>query len=70
VIANAKPTLNATAGTIAYFAVNAWMLSSFGGLGRSAKPVSRLMRPAVDEEGSSNGNSNGPYSSFLFHCYS
>ena len=32
VIANATPMLNATAGTIAYFAANAWILSSFGGL--------------------------------------
>src|SRR5438034_3279873 len=32
VIANATPMLNATAGTIAFFAANAWILSSFGGL--------------------------------------
>ena len=32
VIANAAPMLNATAGTIAFFAANAWILSSFGGL--------------------------------------
>jgi OFA family oxalate/formate antiporter-like MFS transporter len=32
VIANAAPMLNATAGTIAFLAANAWILSSFGGL--------------------------------------
>ena len=32
VIANATPMLNAMAGTIAFFAANAWRLSSFGGL--------------------------------------
>ena len=32
VIANAAPMLNATAGTLAFFAANAWILSSFGGL--------------------------------------
>ncbi len=32
VIANATPMLNATAGTLAFFAANAWVLSSFGGL--------------------------------------
>lgn len=32
VIANAAPLLNETAKTIAFFAANAWMLASFGGL--------------------------------------
>lgn len=32
VIANAAPMLNATAATVAFFAANAWLLSSFGGL--------------------------------------
>ena len=32
VIANATPMLNATASSIAYFAANAWLLASFGGL--------------------------------------
>ena len=32
VIANATPMLNATASTVAFFAANAWLLSSFGGL--------------------------------------
>lgn len=32
VIANATPMLNKTAGTIAFFAANAWLLSSYGGL--------------------------------------
>lgn len=32
VIANAAPMLNVTASTIAFFAANAWLLASFGGL--------------------------------------
>ena len=32
VIANATPMLNKTAATVAFFAANAWLLSSFGGL--------------------------------------
>jgi OFA family oxalate/formate antiporter-like MFS transporter len=32
VIANAAPLLNATAGHLAFFAANAWLLASFGGL--------------------------------------
>ncbi len=32
VIANATPMLNRTAGTLAFFAANAWLLASFGGL--------------------------------------
>ncbi|APW61549.1 MFS transporter [Paludisphaera borealis] len=32
VIANAAPLLNTTAGSIAFFAANAWILASFGGL--------------------------------------
>jgi OFA family oxalate/formate antiporter-like MFS transporter len=32
VIANAAPLLNKTAGTLAFFAANAWILASFGGL--------------------------------------
>lgn len=32
VIANAAPMLNVTANTIAFFAANAWLLASFGGL--------------------------------------
>ncbi len=32
VIANAAPMLNATASSLAFFAANAWILSSFGGL--------------------------------------
>lgn len=32
VIANAAPMLNSTAASIAFFAVNAWLLSSYGGL--------------------------------------
>lgn len=32
VIANAAPMLNATAGSLAFFAANAWLLASFGGL--------------------------------------
>jgi OFA family oxalate/formate antiporter-like MFS transporter len=32
VIANATPMLNSTAATVAFFAANAWLLSSFGGL--------------------------------------
>jgi MFS transporter, OFA family, oxalate/formate antiporter len=32
VIANAAPMLNTTAGTLAFFAAHAWILSSFGGL--------------------------------------
>jgi OFA family oxalate/formate antiporter-like MFS transporter len=32
VIANAAPMLNRTASTVAFFAANAWLLSSFGGL--------------------------------------
>lgn len=32
VIANAAPLLNATAGSIAFFAANAWLLAAYGGL--------------------------------------
>jgi len=32
VIANATPMLNATAASVAFFAMNAWLLSSFGGV--------------------------------------
>src|SRR5262249_5521969 len=32
VIANATPMLNRTAATVAFFAANAWLLASFGGL--------------------------------------
>jgi OFA family oxalate/formate antiporter-like MFS transporter len=32
IIANAAPMLNATAGSLAFFVANAWILSSFGGL--------------------------------------
>jgi OFA family oxalate/formate antiporter-like MFS transporter len=36
VIANAAPTLNLTAATLAFFAANAWLLSSFGGFVNAA----------------------------------
>jgi MFS transporter, OFA family, oxalate/formate antiporter len=36
VIANATPMLNATAATLAFFAANAWLLSSFGGVANAA----------------------------------
>lgn len=39
VIANAAPMLNSTAGTLAFFAVHAWLLSSFGGLVNAAGRV-------------------------------
>jgi OFA family oxalate/formate antiporter-like MFS transporter len=39
VIANATPMLNRTAGTLAFFAVHAWLLSSFGGLVNAAGRV-------------------------------
>jgi OFA family oxalate/formate antiporter-like MFS transporter len=39
VIANATPMLNATAATLAFFAANAWLLSSFGGLVNAAGRV-------------------------------
>src|SRR5207244_2426975 len=32
VIANAAPMLNRTAATLAFFAANAWLLSSYGGI--------------------------------------
>jgi OFA family oxalate/formate antiporter-like MFS transporter len=39
VIANAAPLLNKTAGTLAFFAVNGWILASFGGLVNAAGRV-------------------------------
>ena len=39
VIANAAPLLNATAGSLAFFAANAWILASFGGLVNAAGRV-------------------------------
>ena len=39
VIANATPMLNRTAATLAFFAANAWLLSSFGGLVNAAGRV-------------------------------
>src|SRR4029077_21107344 len=39
VIANATPMLNSTAGTLAFFAAHAWLLSSFGGLVNAAGRV-------------------------------
>jgi OFA family oxalate/formate antiporter-like MFS transporter len=39
VIANAAPMLNRTAATLAFFAANAWLLSSFGGLVNAAGRV-------------------------------
>ncbi len=39
VIANATPMLNKTAATIAFFAANAWLLSSYGGLINAAGRV-------------------------------
>jgi OFA family oxalate/formate antiporter-like MFS transporter len=39
VIANATPMLNRTAATIAFFAANAWLLSSFGGFVNAAGRV-------------------------------
>ncbi len=36
VIANATPMLNQTAAAVAFFAANAWLLSSFGGLVNAA----------------------------------
>src|SRR5205085_9107154 len=36
VIANAAPMLNQTAATVAFFAANAWLLSSYGGLVNAA----------------------------------
>ena len=39
VIANATPMLNRTAGTLAFFAAHAWLLSSFGGLVNAAGRV-------------------------------
>src|SRR5207253_7105612 len=39
VIANATPMLNRTAVTLAFFAANAWLLSSYGGLVNAAGRV-------------------------------
>jgi OFA family oxalate/formate antiporter-like MFS transporter len=39
VIANAAPMLNRTASTVAFFAANAWLLSSFGGLANATGRV-------------------------------
>ncbi|MDG3007636.1 L-lactate MFS transporter [Paludisphaera mucosa] len=39
VIANAAPLLNATAGSLAFFAANAWILASYGGLVNAAGRV-------------------------------
>ena len=36
VIANAAPMLNQTAGSLPFFAANAWLLASFGGLVNAA----------------------------------